>query len=296
MSGQRWTDDPATWPVVADRPRAHWELERELREELMASTPANREEVTKRVYDRLFDEIPWHDAEERDPAEEQAYERHWLRLYGPLTRPSDVLLDVGCGRGGLVREFAQSVAEAIGIDASDAMVEIANQGKPANARYLVGNVVTPPLPPASVDFVVSRQVMEHLHPDDVPGHLRAIFAILRPGGRFLIETPSRITGPWDVSRGFSDVASGFHLREYTNAEMGEMLLAAGFRRVRGPGVPARVLERLGPRNRLVYVPVRVKSVLERVLTLVPSSLREKVAGALTVRDVTLVAEKAPQRR
>jgi hypothetical protein len=133
--------------------------------------------------------------------------------------------------------------------------------------------------------------MEHLHPDDVPGHLHAVFEILRPGGRFLIETPSLLTGPWDISRGFTDIASGFHLREYTNGEMGAMLRNAGFQRVRGPAVPARVLGRLGSRNRHAYLPVRVKSFLEWALSRAPSGVRTRLAGPLLVRDVTLVAER-----
>ncbi|SEP21069.1 class I SAM-dependent methyltransferase [Trujillonella endophytica] len=287
-----WTQDPRSWPPAADRARHHWMVEHRLRQELLASNAAERERVTREVYNELFREVPWHDANVADAGTTEAYEEHWLRLYGPLTRPTDVLLDIGCGRGSLVRHFARVVAEAVGLDASDAMVAIAEQSQPGNVRFVVGNLLNPPLPPCSVDFVVSRQLMEHLHPDDVPGHLRAVHEILRPGGRFLIETPSRITGPWDISRGFTDVASGFHLREYTNSEMGAMLRSAGFRRVRGPAVPARVLALLGRRiRRRAYVPVQVKGVLERALRMAPPNLRPRLAGPLLVRDVTLVAER-----
>jgi SAM-dependent methyltransferase len=294
MTSRAWTKDPETWPPESERPKIHWQIERKLRATLLASRPENREDITREVYNRLFDEVPWHDANVADEADENAYEEYWFRLYGPLTRRTDTLLDIGCGRGGLIRQFAPAVADCIGIDASDAMVAIASEHKPANARFVVGNLLKPPLPEASIDFVVSRQVMEHLHPDDVPGHLRAVFQLLRPGGRFLIETPSRLTGPWDISRGFSDTATGFHLREYTNAEMGAMLRAAGFHPVRGPGIPARVLERLGQANRFAYVPVSIRALMEWILRLAPTKLRPSVARLLTVREVTLIAER-PQR-
>ena len=269
-----------------------WLIERRLRDELLASSPAERERVTREVYNKLFDEVPWHDANVAHHDATDAYEEHWFQLYGPLTRPDDVLLDIGCGRGSLVRRFAGAVAEAIGLDASDAMVAIAGQSKPDNARFIVGNLLTPPLPPQSVDFVVSRQLMEHLHPDDVPRHLRAVYEILRPGGRFLIETPSRITGPWDISRGFTEIASGFHLREYTNAEMGTMLRDAGFRRVRGPAVPAR--SALHPRPPDPSPGLRPGPDQggpgEGALHCAPK-VRPKLAGPMLVRDVTLVAER-----
>ena len=34
-------------------------------------------------------------------------EDYWFTLYGPLTRPDDTLIDLGCGDGHLVRRFAQ---------------------------------------------------------------------------------------------------------------------------------------------------------------------------------------------
>lgn len=279
------------WPPPEDRDRVHWKIERGLREELLASTPDTRESVTRDVYNRLFDEVPWHKAHVTDAASEEAFEESWFQQYGALTRPTDAVVDVGCGRGGLIRRFAPAVRECIGIDASDAMVELANQERPANARFMVGSVLDPPLPPSSADFVISRQVMEHLHPDDVPEHLAAVLKILRPGGRFLIETPSRLTGPWDISRGFTPVATGFHLREYTNGELGAMLRDAGFRSVRSRAVPSRMLLHLGRAKRHAYVPVAVKAIIERPLQAAPISVRTKLAGPLSVREVLLIAER-----
>ncbi|MFF2107820.1 class I SAM-dependent methyltransferase [Rhodococcus koreensis] len=279
------------WPPHEDRDRVHWNIERALREELLASTRDTREVVTRDVYNRLFKEVPWHKAHVTDTASEDAYEEGWFQQYGALTRPTDTLVDAGCGRGGLIRRFAPAVSDCIGIDASDAMVKLAEQKRPANARFILGSVLNPPLPPSSADFIVSRQVMEHLHPDDVPEHLAAVLRILRPGGRFLIETPSRLTGPWDISRGFTPVATGFHLREYTNGELGAMLREAGFRRVRSRAVPSRILIRLGRTRRHAYVPVALKAIIERALQLAPMLIRTKLAGPLSVREVILIAER-----
>lgn len=286
------SDDSASWPPAADRARIHWEIERGLREELLASTPENRAEVTRDVYNRLFEEVPWHIANAKDEAEETAEEEMWFRLYGPLTRPTDTLVDLGCGRGSVVHRFAGAVRECIGIDASDAMVELAQRTRPENGRFLVGSLLNPPLPPGSADFVISRQVLEHLHPDDVPDHLATVLALLRPGGRFLVETPNRLTGPWDISRGFTPTATGFHLWEYTNGELGAMMRRAGFRRVRTPALPSKVLSRLGRARSLAYVPVPLKGAVERGVSLLPPAVRLKVAGPLVVRAVVVVGERA----
>jgi hypothetical protein len=107
----------------------------------MAAPRERRDEVTRDVYNRLFEAVPWHQANVRDPAAEDAYEDFWFRLYGPLSRPSDTLVDLGCGRGALVRRFARGVREAVGIEASDAMVALCERERPANVRFIRGSVV-----------------------------------------------------------------------------------------------------------------------------------------------------------
>lgn len=286
--------DPAEWPHPDERHRIHWAIEHGLREELLASAPQDRAAVTRDVYNRLFAAVPWHDANVRTQTQETSYERQWFRRYGPLTRPTDTLIDLGCGRGGLVRQFSRGVAECIGLDVSDTMVELARQDQPANVRFVVGDLMEPPLPPGSVDFAVSRQVMEHLHPEDVPRHLAAIRRLLRPGGRYLVETPSRLTGPWDISRGITDVATGFHLREYTNGELAGLMRDAGFSRVTAPALPARMMMRLTPATvRRAYLPVGPKTATEALLDRAPARLRHKAAGPLAVREVVLVGTVDP---
>jgi SAM-dependent methyltransferase len=291
MASRSWTSDPATWPPPAERDREHWLIERGLREELLRSSPAQRDDVYRDVYNRLFDQVPWHEGNQRAEDVENAYEDLWFRLYGPLTRPGDTLVDLGSGRGSLIRRFAPAVTACVGIDASDAMVELSRRTAPTNAEFVVGSIVEPPLPPGSADMVISRQVMEHLHPDDAARHLAAVHGLLRPGGRFLIETPSRLTGPWDISRSFSSEATGFHLREYTVGELSTMLRTAGFRRVRSPAVPSRVLMRLGPLRSHAYVPGGAKGALEKVLARFPRAARRKVAPALVLRGVLVVGQR-----
>ena len=43
--------------------------------------------------------------------------------------------------------------------------------------------------PESYDAVISNQVIEHLHRDDLAIHFRAAWRVLRPGGRYVFATP-----------------------------------------------------------------------------------------------------------
>ncbi len=88
-----------------------------------------------------------------------------------------------------------------------------------------------PVPPGSIDVAYSNQLMEHLHPDDARAQLLNLNRALKPGGIYVCQTPNRLTGPHDVSRGFDAVATGFHLREYTNGELIALFRECGFEQV-----------------------------------------------------------------
>ena len=84
-------------------------------------------------------------------------------------------------------------------------------------------------PEEAFDVVISTQVIEHFHPDDLLTHFEHARQILRPGGRYLFDTPHRSSGPHDLSRVFDfDRAAFMHLKEYTYEELAGALSSAGF--------------------------------------------------------------------
>jgi SAM-dependent methyltransferase len=87
------------------------------------------------------------------------------------------------------------------------------------------------VPPESIDVAFSSQLIEHLHPEDVVIQLQAIYRALVPGGVYICLTPHRFGGPADVSRLFDEVATGFHLKEYTNRELARLFRGTGFSRI-----------------------------------------------------------------
>lgn len=89
--------------------------------------------------------------------------------------PSGRVLDYGCADVPYRRFF--------GADVDFVAADIA--GNP-DATLLLGDGGTIPLPDASVDAVMSTQVLEHV--PDPAAYLAEAFRILRPGGRMLLST------------------------------------------------------------------------------------------------------------
>ena len=71
----------------------------------------------------------------------------------------------------------------------------------------------------TIDMAYSNQLVEHLHPDDIFDQTKNILNILKNKGRYVCITPNKLSGPHDISKYFDDVATGFHLKEYTTREL-----------------------------------------------------------------------------
>ncbi|MDH3225622.1 MAG: class I SAM-dependent methyltransferase [Thermoleophilia bacterium] len=270
------------------RERAHWLIERDLRERLLASDRDERERVTAEVYDELFERVPWHPANQPDSESPEDGDHRWLRAYSGLCSPGATVADLGCGLGGVVIGLASRAKEAVGVDSSREMVQRCRAKAPVNTRFVVGSVVDPPLERSSFDLITSRQVIEHLHPEDLDDHLRAVARLLKPDGAFLVVTPQALTGPWDCSRGFTEEPSGFHTAEMTHAELAERMIRAGFRRTSSPVGGAGVRSRLRVPGHRGWVPTRVKSYGEKLVSAVPPSRRGTVAKLTNTGLVTVL--------
>jgi SAM-dependent methyltransferase len=82
------------------------------------------------------------------------------------------------------------------------------------------------------DYVISNQVIEHIHPDDLVEHCKNVRSILKPEGSYIVCSPHVWHGPSDISAVFKyDKSIGMHLKEYTNFELYKCLKKAGFKKV-----------------------------------------------------------------
>jgi SAM-dependent methyltransferase len=119
-------------------------------------------------------------------------------------------------------------------------------------------------------------VMEHLHPDDALDQMKSVVHVLKPGGRYIFSTTHRFQGPDDISRHFDNVASGFHLHEYTFRELRGLARDAGFAKFYGlPRVLGRYYLSAPPPLLLV----------EALLAPLPYGIRRRVAKARGVSSI-----------
>lgn len=104
-------------------------------------------------------------------------------------RPSQRVLDVGCGSGTLVLAIkrVEHLAAVTGVDGDPAILELARR-KAAAAGIAVdwveGHVDALPFPNGTFDCVVSSLVFHHLDRSTKTAALREIRRVLAPGGEF----------------------------------------------------------------------------------------------------------------
>ncbi|HTI87782.1 MAG TPA: methyltransferase domain-containing protein [Alphaproteobacteria bacterium] len=103
-------------------------------------------------------------------------------------KPSDVMLDVACGPGTVVGAFAGRVRSAIGLDATDAMLEqaralAATRGL-ANVEWRTGSVYRLPFGDGSFNVVTCRFAFHHF--TDPAAALAEMVRVCRSGGRIVV--------------------------------------------------------------------------------------------------------------
>ena len=200
------------------------------------------------------------------------------------------VLEVGCGFGLTAAAVSLGQRETIGVDAAPVAVEAANERARGrdDLRFAVMDATRLEFPDATFDLVYTLDMVEHLHPDDLPSHLREAHRVLRRGGLYLVKTPSELTGPHE---GMDPGRHGFlHFREYRYGTLLPLLRAAGFRRLASPAFSMRISCRLPGRSR---TPAVVNLPAEAIASAFPhrSATRNFLARFFGVKQVIVTAVK-----
>jgi len=214
-----------------DRRKAQFALEKKLRMRILNSARKERPAVTSLTYQELFDKFPDHSVFLQNNASRKRKGERGAAMILPLANKGQRILEVGCGQGDVLLELAKRGLNCFGIEPSRHMIEFCD-GLPG-VTILHGTAERLEFPDEIFDLVFSQQLIEHLHPDDVPNHFAEVLRVLRPGGVLAIETPNRSTGPQDISRGYAKVAEGLHLKEWSVRELIDQYRRIGFVRLRG---------------------------------------------------------------
>lgn len=142
-----------------------------------------------------------------------AYFRSYLK-------PTDVLLDFGCGNGGILRLAEQAVARAEGVEVNPASAGIARK----QGLTVHSSVEALPTVP-TYDVIMSNHVLEHVR--DVCGTLERLRQCLKPGGRVILKLPID-DARTSYQRAWTRDDSDHHFQTWTPRLLANVLFEAGF--------------------------------------------------------------------
>jgi SAM-dependent methyltransferase len=260
-------------------------IEKELAARLRDATRQERQSLYTVVYDELFRRLPDHPqlALKTNEQTRQRLVAQRVQLLSRYLHSNSTYLEIGPGDCSLAIAVAPLVRKVLAVDVSNEIA--AGVVLPKNVELVISDGCSIPVPEGSIDIAYSDQLMEHLHPDDAREQLANVYRALAPGGVYVCITPNRLSGPHDVSRYFDEVATGFHLQEYTACELAAMFRAVGFR---------KLAALVGARGSHVAVPVAFLKGIEVLLTTLPRRFGKTLARGLPLRlilGVKLVARK-----
>src|SRR5687767_13741837 len=113
-------------------------------------------------------------------------------------QPGMKVLDVGCGRGEILRHCARLGADAYDIDYAPVAIDMsarivaaerdAQQAPHGKIGVAQSDAKRLPFPSAYFDRVLMFDVVEHLFPWELDQSLAEIRRVLKPGGAFIVHT------------------------------------------------------------------------------------------------------------
>jgi SAM-dependent methyltransferase len=119
--------------------------------------------------------------------------RHFTDVVARWLRPTDTVLDLGCGPGGFLAAASPHCASITGVDIVPAFVDkcrdtIASLGIP-NARVLLSENGLVPCDSGTFDAVIMVDAIHHC--DDPVAVLDDVWRVLKPNGRLLVFEPNK---------------------------------------------------------------------------------------------------------
>lgn len=203
--------------------RNHYEVEKTIAERLKKATREERKVIYQNMYDELFEKVPNHPRlSKRENSEMTAIANKTIfKLVSKFIDKSKIFVEFAPGDCRFAMFMCNYVEIVYGVDISDQKGEV--EDIPTNFNLVVYDGYSLDLQGNYADVVFSNQFIEHLHPEDTEFHFKLVGKILKPGGKYIFQTPHKFTGPHDISRLFSIEPEGFHLKEWTYLELAKII-------------------------------------------------------------------------
>jgi ubiquinone/menaquinone biosynthesis C-methylase UbiE len=113
-----------------------------------------------------------------------------IQLLDSNSKLGTKVLDVGCGTGALTLRLANSGYEVTGVDISAQMLsQLARRAGELKVSLVEADIFSLPFPENTFDAAVSRWVLPHF--SDWSSAVREVSKVLKPGGVFVFDFPSR---------------------------------------------------------------------------------------------------------
>lgn len=280
---------PSEVTVTKSMVKQHVELEHSLKSRLINSLPEERTDLWIESYGQLYRDLPW--LAETSSMATRSLDTQFSQFLSLIPAGADVI-EIGSGIGVLAQYLTEHGRTCI---ATDITPERGDRDSASISWHLTDGINLDKYePPSRYDFVLSTQVVEHFHPDDVQRHFEGAYKVLKEGGSYILTTPHVFLGPADLSRVFSfNKAHFMHLKEYTHRELGSIARRAGFARLYAVYIP--------PAGVRKFIPIVVKSrLLYSYLSSLERLLRNRRTPKLLLRallfhgDVFMVATKCTE--
>lgn len=229
-------------------------LEKEIAASILACPLNQRSYAYHDGYEKLHDYLQSFSKGERIYAGVDLSKELWKQtFFGRLVKTNNKILEVGCGEGFLSIALSRMGNKVVGTDISEKCVDAANGNRfkfaARDVNFVLMDALRLNFPDRAFDWVVSVDLIEHLHPQDLRIHLKEVYRLLQSQGKYLIVTPNASMGSH---------AGSLHLKEYDFEELEKLLYSTGF-------VPKTPFPHyLSPIN--VLVDFQVKTIFQKMLS------------------------------
>lgn len=156
----------------------------------------------------------------------------WDRYSRIVNSWRGTVVDLGCGTGRFTHRLDCRDLEVIGVDFSNASLELARKVAP-HATFLEGDVRNVALPDNSADHLLSIQVYEHLlQADDAQKFFSEVARLLKPEGTALICGYAYTLWDWLRGQKVFDRAQDVRFVRYSISELRNFTRRSGLELVR----------------------------------------------------------------